>query len=222
MSIIRYTRAESVLHDFPRRLPSKRPHREVIVIQVLFKERKFAFIRGKTVSEFRTVVRPDAFNFKLEESQHLSQEYSRTVRAVLIKGFDTAKTAVPVYRSILTEPFPFRFPDMAYLRYELDVCLDALSRIIHLLIWLRYVLLRGRKGDAHGAEAATPGRGGCHISRAARRPGTGADARVDVDGGADTANTSTSTAGQRDAETGRADFAAAHCPTDSVSKYRAV
>ena len=74
---------------------------------MLFKKRGLALLRCKTVGEFRTVVRLDAFHTESEESQHKCQECCRAVRAEFFKRFDIAETAVLVYSGILIEPFLF-------------------------------------------------------------------------------------------------------------------
>lgn len=79
------------------------------------------------------------------------QEYSRAVRAVLFECFDIAETAVLVYRSILVELFPLRFSNMAYLRHELNVHLNALSGVLHLLVRLRNVF-RVRQRSAYSSD----------------------------------------------------------------------
>ena len=86
------------------------------------------------------IIRLNALNCKGKLLNDMEKELSRRVCTVLLEAFQISKSAALIDESVLIQLLSFHFTCKAYSRNELDIDLDSLSRILHLLIRLGNVL----------------------------------------------------------------------------------
>ena len=107
---------------------------------------------GEALGEFRTVIRLNTFDRNRKGLEQVFEEEGGGKGASLVKGFDIAPTGVFVDGGVLVELLTGGVTYEAGSRDKLDVDLDALSGIPHLLVRLRDVL-GVRRFDSHDALA---------------------------------------------------------------------
>ena len=134
-----------------------------VLPQMCLKEGGLVPVGGKTVGELWPVVRLDALNGKGEGFHQVFQEEGGGIGAVFLKSLYEAPPGVLVNGGILEELLANDFTvHKAGRRDEFDIHLDALARVVHLLIRLGDILGIGRV-DSHDAlffeETVKPGDG---------------------------------------------------------------
>lgn len=106
-------------------------------LQRLFKKGLASGIGGvQAVGEFGAVICLNAFNGERKLLDHMAEENSRRVSAVLFKGLQIAKPAELIKKSVLIPLGSIFLPDYTGFWDELDVDLASLPGILHLFIRL--------------------------------------------------------------------------------------
>lgn len=112
-----------------------------VCIQMFLEKGRLIPVSGKTVREFRAIIRLDVLNRQRKSFYEILHKLRGRISAVFLKGFHETPPGILINGRVLEEAFS---NDLTVFEAgggnEFHIHLNTLPRIVHLLIWLGNIL----------------------------------------------------------------------------------